>query len=148
MNMLEKYIYKICQCEIKDASGRSNIGINITDALIYSIYLTITVGTLWTVGITTLPFIATVLLIIRSLLKQLRLARTLQKGGNRLAPTYQYRILIYGFLIFFISVVYVLSKDASIGKILLTICYGIFALFEFTDILIDCYAATPIVYKS
>lgn len=147
MNLIKKYICKACQCKIEDESGKNNIGINIADAAIYSIYLVITIGTLWTVGIRTLPFFATVLLIIRSLLDQFRLSKSFQKGGNRIAPSYHYRILIYGFLIIFIAVMYIAINNEYNRKILLTICYGVFALFEFTDILIDCFAATPLVYK-
>lgn len=145
--LLKAYIRKICDYEIKDASGHNNICINSIDAAIYTMYIAITIITLWTTkGITTLPFFATVLLVCRSFLKQFSLAHKIKKSGNT-APAYSARCVAYAITILFISIVYLSSSDESIGKILLTICYGIFALYEYTDLLIDCYDATPKVYK-
>lgn len=147
VKLLEKYILNVCKCDIGNSGGKNNIKINVADMLVYLTYLAITIETLWVEGITTLPFIATMLLIIRSLFKEYRKTQNIQKGGARISPTSQNRSLIYGCSLVFIFILYFATGDEYIGKLLLTICYAIFAAFELTDVLLDCYEATPRVYQ-
>ena len=146
-NLMEVYIQKVCWCDIHNQHGTNNIWINLVDVFCYLCYLAITISTLWIEGIATLPFFATLILIIRSFLKHLKSTYNTQKNGDRIIPTHQNRVLIYGFLIVFIAIMYCTVSTAYIREILLTICYGIFALYELTDILLDCYDATPRVLK-
>lgn len=147
MSVLEKYIQNVCKCDIANSGGKNNIKLNFLDMLAYLTYFAITLATLWIEGITTLPFIATILLIIRSFIDEYRKSQNIQKGGARLAPASQNRALIYGCSLVFIVILYFATSDEYIGKLLLTICYVIFAVFELTDILLDCYEATPRVYQ-
>lgn len=147
MSLPEKYIKNICKYDIGNSKGNNNLRLNCLDTLVYLTYLTITLGTLWTEGITTLPFIATMLLIIRSLFDEYRKTQNLQKGNARLAPASQYRVIVYTCSLFFICILYFATGDEYIGKLLLTIGYVVFALFELTDILLDCYEAVPHVYQ-
>lgn len=147
MKLIERYICEACYCEIGNSSGKNNLGTNILDAVVYLGYLAITIGTLWTDGITTLPFYATVLVIARSLFVQDRMAKSVTKKGKQIAPAYQDRIANYRILIGITCVTFALAGSDLVGKVLISICYAVVAIYEFTDILIDCYEAKPVVYK-
>lgn len=147
MKLTERYICEVCYCKIGDSSGKNNLGTNILDAVSYLGYLAITIGTLWTDGIAALPFYATVLVIVRSLFAQVRMARVVAEKGKEIAPAYQNRIVLYRALIGITFVTFALAGNDLVGKVLVSICYVVVAIYEFTDILLDCYAAKPVVYK-
>ena len=75
----------VCRYDIGNHTGSNNRIANIIDAVVYIVYLGITFLTLWINGINTLPFISTVLLIVRSFMKNLKLYNKLRSGGNNVA---------------------------------------------------------------
>ena len=146
-NVFMLYMRDVCRYDIKDLTGSNNRIVNIIDAVVYIVYLGITFLTLWINGINTLPFISTVLLIIRSFLKNLKLYNKLRSGGNNVAFAFVGRMIVYAVVILFIGISYFAIGGDIVGKVLLSICYVLFALFELTDILADCFDAAPHVYR-
>lgn len=145
-NFLEFFLSDVCKYRIANKAGNNNLIANIIDAIIYLTYIAITIFVLWKEGIATLPFIATILLTIRSFLKHLKISQVIKNKKNGIAFAHSLRMCIYSVSIFFACMLYVVIKDDNVGSMLLTLCYTIYAVFELTDILADCYEATPIVY--
>lgn len=144
------YLHSLCKYEIKDPTGRNNLIVNIFDAAVYLVYLGITIYVLWTKGVATLPFFTTVLLMVRSFLKYRKLYNKMRKkhNGDSVTIAFMVRMVIYLMLIFVACVLILCSTDVNMGKWILSICYVFFAVFELTDILVDCFSAEPIVFKS
>ena len=83
------------------------------------------------------------LLVVRSIFKYHKLYSHYKRSTNQIALAFKLRKTIYFTIIGFLCVLYLSIKDENIGKVLLSLCYAVSALFELTDILVDCFDATP-----
>lgn len=147
---LRWYLHSVCKYEIKDPGGTNNLVANAIDVVVYLSYLAITLYVLWKEGVATLPFFTTVLLMVRSYLKYQKLYNQMKKkyNGNSVTIAFMLRRVVYLMLILIACVLVLCSTDVNIGKLVLSICYVFFAIFELTDILVDCFNAEPTVFKS
>lgn len=143
-NIPISYLEKIWKYDICDFNGKHNLMLNVFDALFYLAYFTITLFVLWTVGIKTLSFYATIILIIRQMLKYLKKNNDI---GNRVAIVFFVRLVAFGMITVFLTVIYIFVPNEEVTKVLLTLYYIFFALIEITDIMADCFEATPHLYQ-
>ena len=106
-----------------------------------------TVIVLWRDGISLLPFFATVILMIRSFIDYRKRHKQVKSGNNSVAIAFLVRESIYPIVILFAGVLYFSTTSDTFEKVLLSLCYSVFTVFELTDVLADCYDAVPQVYK-
>ena len=144
--LLKKYLNSIWKYDINDSTGKTNIGLNVFDFLLLLIYMFLTVFSLWTGGITTIPYFVTIVLALRSMLRFWKMHKKIKRNGNSIAIAYLIRIGLYFFVTVILSIMYITFEETNSIKVLLTIYYSVFAIFEITDILAECFNASPHVY--
>lgn len=134
--------------DINNINGNSCPILNFFDGILLLGYLFLVIFTLWKNGIDTLPYIATLILSLRALFKFWIRHRKIKSksNSNNVAIVHIISITIYLFLTFVMAAFYFMSNDATSTKVILTIYYVIYALFEFTEILAKCYDAEPHLY--
>lgn len=144
--MFIKYL-ELVGYEIKNRKGNSCLALNICDSFLLFSYLVLVVMVLWQYGMNTMSYFVTLILSLRSLFKFWIKHKKIKSGGSSISISYIISIVVYLFLTCLLVIFYFFLTDATVTKVLLTIYYSIFALFETTDILVNCYDAEPRLYK-
>ena len=145
---MKKYLQSsFCQYELCDYSGKHNRGFNIWDAVLLLLYIGITIYTVWSSTVRPLTFFATIILIGRYIIGFIRKTENFTTDKYEVVLTYYFRVILLSFISVCLFIVYFSSEHNVVINAFLTVYYTVFAIFEITDVLADCYSARPRLYE-
>ncbi len=149
----------ICKCltsigyDVRDKNGNSCRILNGLDMLVLIVYVCIVIyntcisGVNGNASLSTLTYIATSAVSLRTLLKFWIKERTLKKDKESVSITHTIGMVAYCMITGILILGYFFINNEELAKILLIVYYVLFAIFEITEILVRCFDAEPHKYK-